>query len=115
MQRWRENARINYRKKVQSENNKLEKNLKGIQNKTSNLLEIQLMGKITLLDLVQIITLDVALVEENPTQILIQRDTTNLIRENDIEKIPYRHPKHSWYLNNHKQSLEITDSRALHS
>ena len=47
------------------------------------------MEKSTLTDPIQIITLDVASVEENPTQTLIQIDTTNLIRENGIEKIPY--------------------------
>ena len=47
------------------------------------------MKKNTLTDPVQIITLDVAPVEENPTQRLIQRDTTYLIRENDVEKIPH--------------------------
>ena len=42
-------------KKIQSENKQVEKNLK-----------------------------DVSPVEENPTQRLIQRDTTNLIRENEV-------------------------------
>ena len=103
-------------KKIQSENKQLKNKLKGIQNKTSKSLEIQFMEKRTLIDPVQIITLDVALVEENPTQILIQRDTTNLIREIDVEKIPYRHPNHSsWYLKNRKQSTEIIDTRALNS
>ena len=55
-------------------------------------------------------------VEKKPTQILIQRDTTNLIRENKVEKIPYRHPNHSSrYLKNRKQSTKIIDTRALHS
>ena len=44
------------------------------------------MEKNTLIDPVQIITLEVTPVEEKPTQRLIQRDTTNLIRENDVEK-----------------------------
>ena len=67
------------------------------------------MEKNSFTDLVQIITLDIAPVEEKPTQRLIQRDTTNLIRENDVEKIPYRHPNHnSRYLKNRKQSTEIT-------
>ena len=46
------------------------------------------MEKNTLIDPVQIITLNVAPVEEKPTQILIQRDTTNLIKENEVEKLP---------------------------
>ena len=74
------------------------------------------MEKIILTDPIDIITLDVAPVEEKPTQILIQRDTTNLIRENDIEKTPYRHPNHSSrYLKNHTQSTEITITCALNS
>ena len=42
-----------------------------MQKKTSNSLEIQHMEKITLFDPVQIITLDVAIVEENPIERLI--------------------------------------------
>ena len=74
------------------------------------------MEKSTLTEPVQFITLDVAPVEENPTQRLIQRDTTNLIRENDMEKIPYPHPNHgSQYHKNRKQSIEISETPALNS
>ena len=55
-------------KKIQIENKQLENKLKCIQNKTSKSLEIQFMEKNTLIDSVQIITLDVTPVEEKPTQ-----------------------------------------------
>ena len=74
------------------------------------------MEKSTLTNPVQIITLDVAPVEEKPTQILIKIDTTKLIREYDVEKNPYRHPNHSsQYFKNRKQYTEITDTHALNS